>query len=232
MGFIDSIFSLVWDIASWFYQLYYESQDIPIVGGALSSIFLAIYRVVWSLLTPIAHFSDWVNDVSLKVSSILSQADIFSLLRTWLTYAENAWGWIVNAWQNVTGIINTWWSSASQVVMVWVNDAKQYAASLVSGLSSIVLNLQTAWESFRGKIPSLDEVILWWGNWSGNVLVFINDWWAGRLLDIQGLISSSLKPWEDLFNFWGEFGKSIKLFFTDPEDWLYKAADRIIERFW
>ena len=67
---------------------------------------------------------------------------------------------------------------------------------------------------------------------TGNILLVVNNWWRDRLLDVQGLINSAFVTRDSLWSGWQDLRDKVTEFFSDPEEWLYKAADRIIERFW
>ena len=222
MGFMSSIINVLNSVSGWFYQIYLDIYGwvypFWLVAGFFYQLCLLFNKMAWAFY----DFSSWVSDVQGKVAKILSQADILSLLRTWLSYAENAWSWVVNAWQNVTAIINTWWSSTSQVVRVWVNEAKQYAASLAMTANTWLASLQSAWDNFKGKIPAIDQVISWWGNWSGNVLTFVNTWWNTRLLDIQELINSAFIARQSFWEGWQDWRGKVTEFFTDPVEFIWQ----------
>lgn len=224
MHFLDTIFSLVWDISDWFYNLYLNVPDWPIIRDWIKTPLLFISNRFWDLLTPIAHFNDWVHDVNNKVKSILSSVDIISLLRTWLTYAENAWNWVVNSWTNVRDIVDTWWSSASLTVQAWIEDAVSGVQTLVDQANIWLANLQAAWDDLKGRIPTLDEVVSWWTNWTGQVLAFVNTWWTGALLEVQGLINSAFVERASWWAGWSDFRDQVVTFFTDPVEFIWERA--------
>lgn len=232
MRFIDDIFSFVWDISGYFYNAQSEVRSWPWPFWYLYAPLYELHLAFWRLLTPIAHLGDWIDSTTTRVASILSEAQILSILSSWLGDAEDAFNWIRDAWTNVYNIVNTWWSTTSQEVGVWVQDAKNYAQTLVNNVLSTVNSLQAAWDSFRGKIPTIDNIIYWWGNWTGNVLSTVNTWWSDALLEVQGLIDSAFVTREQFWAGWQDWRDKVAEFFTDPEDWLYRAVDRIIERFW
>lgn len=196
--FVDAIFSLVWDISTFFNNAYETVSDWVWPFYYLANPLYWIKLAFWNLLTPIAHFGDWVNDVADKVSDILGPEGIISLLRTWLTYAENAWSWISNAFSNVWNIIDTWWTTAKTTVQGWIDIAKQAVISLLDTVSKSLASLQTAWDNFRTiTLPTLA---------------------TGKV--VSDLINSSLRTWfpfyDDLVKLWD----GIKAFFVNPFDWL------------
>ena len=219
---LDSIFSTVWDISSQFYSAHYTVSGWVWPFNLLATPLYWLYQLSWNLLTPIAQFGDWVSAVTTRVSSILSSIDVMILLRTWLTYAENAWTWVMNAGTNVTNIVNTWWSSTSQTVQVWVNEAKQYAEGLVASTMGLVINLQASWDAFKDKIPSIDAVIAWWGNWWGNILAQLGTWWISRLSEVQVLINTAFTVREGLWAGWQEWRGQVAEFFNDPLEYIWE----------
>jgi len=200
MSFIDDIFSFVWDISDWFYQAYLTVQGWVWPFYLLGTPLYYLYYLSRRLLTPIAHFGDWVVDIVNKVSQILGPEGIISLLRTWLTYAENAWSWVSNAWASVTGIVGDWWAATTLTVQGWIDIAKQTLQGLINNLTNLVGVLQTAWDNFRTlTLPNLISS-----------------------LDAAKLIDSTLKRWfpdyDDLVKLWA----NTKLFISSPLDWLWE----------
>ena len=232
VNFIDDILSAVTSIGDWFHDAYLVVNDWVWPFNLLANILFYIFFGFRLLLNPLISFGAWVDDVVYKVTNIIGLGDIVGLLRSWLTMAENAWAWIQDAWLIIPNIINSWWSSASQTVLIWVNEAKQYAATLFNNVSAMVLNLQAAWDSFKDKLPTLDEVVRWWSNWAGNVTAAITTWWSGALKDVQGLINSAFTAREGLWAGWQDWRAQVAGFFEDPEQWVYDRLDSFFERFW
>ncbi|GAI36189.1 unnamed protein product, partial [marine sediment metagenome] len=81
-------------------------------------------------------------------------------------------------------------------------------------------------------IPDLEDVTSWFTNWWGNTLSNIIAWGALTGTQIGSLVDSAFTLRDDFWAGWQDWRDKVTEFFTDPEDWLYKAADRIIERFW
>jgi hypothetical protein len=232
MWFIDSIFSLVWDISDWFWNLAISIPDWLDPYQWFSTPLFWISDLFWSLLTPIAQFGDWTWDVYYQLQNMITESRIFSLLQTWLNYAEWAWDWVSNAWYYVWNMIEDWWAGVEWQVRMWIQDAQDWVLMLVYDVQTWLNTLQRNWDNFKGMIPSISEIVSWFGDWWARILAPLTDWWNERLLDAQGLIDSTLRTWFPFYNQLTALWSSIALFFTDPEEWLYKAVDRIIERFW
>ncbi len=222
MAFTDSIFSLVWDISDFFYNAYSEVRGWVWPFYLLHYPLYSLSKAFWDILTPIAHLGDWIDDVAIKVTQILSYQNIWEYFNYWFRRAEWSWEWIFNAWLNVTSIISTWWSSTALTVQGWVNEAKQYAASLVNQANTWLATLQSAWDSFKGKIPTIDAVIAWWGNLTANILLVVNNWWKERLLDVQVLINSAFTVREGLWSGWQDWRGKVAEFFTDPVEFIWQ----------
>lgn len=220
MKWVDDIFSFVWGLYEWFYSLYYESRDIPIVGPVISRIFLAISNIIFDLLTPIAHFGDWVDDVADRLLKILSWDTIKSLIKVWLSGIETIITWFPDWAKHIRQVISDWWSSVSSTVQGWISSAVQVVKDLITQVVKDLATLQSAWDSVKGKIPSIDAVISWWSNVTANILLIVNSWWGERLREVDTLINSKLKTWfpfyDDLVKLWS----TITTFFTNPLDWL------------
>ncbi len=198
-NFVDSIFSTVWDIGSWFHQAHYTASGWVWPFSLISTPLYWLYQLSFNLLTPIAHFGDWVSAVSTKVSSVLTSVDIIGLLRTWLTYAENAWQWVSNAWTNVTDIMTTWWSSTSQIVKAWIAETLNTALTQIASLHTTLMQFKAGWDDFRtATLPRLAD-------WSG----------------VDSLISSWFKASAPLWEGWQQWRGQVAEFFGNPFEWLW-----------
>ena len=51
-------------------------------------------------------------------------------------------------------------------------------------------------------------------------------------MDIQKLIRSAFKEYEDLWRGWAAIRDQVFDFFKDPEQWVYDRLDKFFERFW
>jgi len=208
--FIDAIFSLVWDIQGFFFGLYRDSKDIPIVGHFISEWFYSVYIAIWNLLTPIAHFYDWAVDIQDRVQGVLTFESIWDYFRDWFKWAEWSWQWIDDAWLYVTNWINEWWSTAQQEVLVWVNDVRLFAQSLIANVEIWLGSLQESWDNFQTlTLPNL-------ATWTG----------------IQGLIDTTLRTWFPFYNNLVNLWSTIEEFFIDPQQYVYSKLDEFFERFW
>jgi len=226
MWFIDQIFSLVWDIAEWFYDAYLEVNDWVWPFYNLALPLYRIHQLCYFLLDSIAVLSDWTGDIQDAIGNLLSFQDIWDYFLDWFVWAAAAYDWVYNAWYNVSSIIDTWWGSTSEIVQGWIYDVRQYAAGLVADVMVLVTTLQAAWDNFKGKIPSFDAILDWWGNWTGELLSVIIAWWAGALQDVQDLIGTAFVVRADLWAGWQEMRDQVIEFFTDPLEVLWsKAAD-------
>lgn len=221
MSWVDDIFSFVWDISDWFYSAYQEVKGWVWPFYYLQYPLYGLYQVFRSLLTPIAHFSDWTREVWSKVQEIFSLEQITAYFRTWIDYATAAYWWVVSAFWNVWNIVEDWWSSAKYVVLAWIDDAKLWFQALLNEANAWLAQLQADWDSIVGKIPTWDEVGAWWSNWRGNVLATITGWWVGALLDVVGLIATAFIEREGFWAGWQDFRDKVADFFTDPLEFLW-----------
>lgn len=200
MTFIDDIFSFVWDISDFFYNAFLEVAGWVWPFKLLATHLYSLHLAFWYMLTPIAHFGDWVSDVATKVANILSGTDIISLLRTWLTYAEDAWSWVANAWWNIWSTIVDWWKTVTPIVQGWIGIATQ-------GLPELLV----AWKLF------------WIINWPQVVsLATLAIWWDTQLLAIGKLLDTAFTTRQSLWSGWQEIKAQVIEFFTDPVEFIWE----------
>lgn len=221
MQFMYWIIERLNDVSGFFYSLYLDVSGWGPLFWLAAVIFYQLHIVFAELAWRFMDFSAWVSDVAGKVSQILSPDAIYSYFRYWFDAAINAWDWVVNAFQTIWQTVDIWWSSTWLTVQGYIDAAISGAQALVGQLESWLAVLQSAWDGFKGMIPTIDEVISWWGNWTGNVLAFVNTWWEGTIKSVQDLITTALKEAEPLWSGWQEIREQVFEFFANPVQWLW-----------
>ena len=220
LAFVDTIFSAVWDISDWFLSGAHEVSGWIWPFYYLQYPLYGLHSVSWSLLTPIAHFGDWADDVAAKVSQVLTLEQITAYFSVILANATAAWDWVKNALGNVWLIIETWWSSTKLVVLAWIDLAKEEALTLISQVEAELANLRRSFDNIEAKLPSIDAVLAWWTSWAGNVISVINTWWTSTMGEVQDLINSAFTDRESWWAGWEDFRDKVAEFFSDPWEFL------------
>jgi len=83
------------------------------------------------------------------------------------------------------------------------------------------VGLQGSWDTFKGKIPSIDQIIAWFSNWWGSVLARIIAWGALTGAQVDELISSRLKDFDPFWAGWQDFKDRVVEFFSDPVEFIW-----------
>jgi len=231
-GFLPAIIAYVLSIASFFLSLKEEVEDWVFPFYYIAPVFLYIADAFARLAYQFERFSDWVDYATDRVKDILNFTQITLALKTWLDYATWAWNWVRNAWYNVRAIVVDWWGTVIPTVYGWIDEAKQWASLQIDSLEKWIANLQADVAELLAQIPDVSELTAWFSNWWGNILANLTWWWNEKLLDINSLFRSWTLELEPFWAGWQDWRDKVVDFFTDPEEWLYKAVDRIIERFW
>lgn len=218
----DALFSIVWDICWWFYDVSYDIYDVPSVGPTLSEIFLWIHDRFYDWCDVVSDLADWEYVIEDAISSILSEVDILALLRDWLDWAQWAWEWIQDVWYYVTDIVSEWWQLEDNPIRLFIDALGEALQAAINAVSLALSSLQAAWDDFKGRIPTIDEVIAWFGNWWAQILTPLTAWWNERLVEVNTLVNDIIKEWfpfyDDLVSIWGE----IQAFFTDPLEFVWQ----------
>jgi len=232
MFFLDGIEEWLAVARDWFNEAYLEVKDWIVPFNYLADPLHWIYIAFTWLTELFGDFNDWVDDAASKIGEILSEVDIWSLFSVPIEWAQNAWEWVSNAWNNVWSEVESWWSSMVATVTGWIDAA-------VEGLS----DLRVAWDSFW---------TVTWPEWTGNFswlqaawdgfvtstlpslvgISWIWDWWSDRLLDIGGLIDSTLRVWFPMYDTFREIWDEIEAFFADPVEYVFNKLDDFFEREW
>lgn len=217
--------------ALWFY----DKADWPIIGGVcetLGDVCNDLTDFCADCIGELVDAEDWWEEVSDAVEGILNWSTIRSLIRSWLTGIETLIEWFTDWVTLVTGVIGDWWEDVQTTVTGWINEAKEALQELIDDLETWLGSLQEAWDNFKGKIPSIDEVLTWFSNWWAAILIPLTAWWNERLLDVNTLIINTLQEWFPFYNDLVALWEDIKAFFIDPLQWVYDRLDDWFERFW
>lgn len=229
MSFFDSILSYLSDVTDWFWDAYLVVNGWVSPFRNLAPALYYLYTTFNNLQWQFYQFSLWVSDANTKLTQILSIAAITSYFQVWINYASYAWNWTQFAVNNVTQIVGNWWGTAQQNVLAWIEQAKQWALVQINNLAGALAEVQAWWNSFKDKIPSLNEIFLWFTNWWANILSHLNSWWIERLLDIEALFNSWVLELVPFWEGWQEMRDNVFEFFGDPFKWLF---DRFEDWFW
>lgn len=232
MWFLDNIVIWLDNIRGHFLDAYFE-----VSGWVFPFYYLAtpIYWLYWSfyqLTFYFSHFNVWVDDTVTKLRTILSIESITSYFSTWINYATSAWKWVSNSFAEVNAIVLTWWSTARLEVQCWIADARLWLQLRLDDFTHLVSDVLSWWDDFKDMIPSISEILLWFADWWAKILSPLTSWWNERLLDIRNLMQSELRDWFPFYDELAGLWNDIKLFFTDPLEWLYDRAEEFFDRFW
>lgn len=220
MRFLDWIIEELEDIADFFYDAYQEVKDWVYPFYYLKYPLYGIYgRFRW-LADWFEDFNDWADDVAYEISHMITSWDIFTLLETWLDWAEDAWYWVRYAFKNVTDIVTDWWTGILPYVLDYIDSA-------VGGLA----DLATIWDNFWTVtwpewISSFDSLKAEWDNfWTVTFptlvsFAWLTTWWTSTMGDVLDLIDSAFTLRESLWTGWQEIRDQVLEFFNDPLEWL------------
>lgn len=202
-------------------------EKLRYVAGWLHDIFLVVDDWIWpfflaappfywlsALFSGLAlnfyHFSLWVDDVANRIVTILTFDNIYSYFKVYFDAALNAWTWVQNFATDISAIIDTWWQGTIATVTGWIDALRDWALFWINYLQGQIHSLNTRVSNIISQIPDISEFGAWFSD----------------------LIDSAFREREPFWAGWQDWRDKVTEFFSDPEEWLYKAADRIIERFW
>ena len=211
---VKYIYQVFADMALWCW-----AHDPPF--GWFGSKFAIIYDHLTDLHYGLYLFAEDYESLWEGILGIITESDVFSLLQTWLTYAEDAWYWVSNAFGNVLDIIWEWWPIALNYVISYVDAA-------VEGLDSLIATWDQFWTVTWPQWMSLFEGFKAdWDNFWTTIFpdlvsfTWLTTWWNSRVLEVQDLISTAVEGIEDLMMGWQEVRDKVIEFFNDPLEWLW-----------
>lgn len=214
------------------YKAYLEILDLPWPFWLAAWPFYLAQDAVNKLAWAFYDFYDWVQEVSGKIRFVMTPSELIGWIYSFWPLLGDIHNWFRVRFTWFTNQVTNWWTATSSTVIDWIDTAKAWAWLWIEYLNEETNKLKVRLDNLVIEFPDVTELLSWFTNWPGHVLSIVNTWWTSSMGEVQGLITSNLQTWfpfyDELVVLWGD----IKSFFTDPEDWLYKSLDRIVERFW
>jgi len=220
MSFMNWIVRRLRDVSDWFYEVFLEVRGWVWPFYLIADFFYELSYLFYYLAGNFSDFGDWLEWAADEIGDILSWSNIRSLIRSWLPDLEDAIDWWDRWWKWVGEEIDDWWRDTRQTVKGWISAAEDWLSDWIDALERSLNTLKAAWDEWKVKISSFNELWLWFTNWWGNVLVNLDTWWNDRLIDISALIDTAFTLREPFWAGWQDWRDKVVEFFTDPLGWL------------
>lgn len=207
----NGIIFLFRSMAEWFYEAAEKVARIPLLGSLLAD------PLWWA-----GNRCEGISNAFINVRDLID-IEVLPILRVVLTP------------DNILHYLGEWWEATAQP---WVESALEWALTNL-GIKAVVKAWSTFWNDIWPEWTREWDIILvkwdfFWKVTLPGLLTWqwLTDWWSGRLLDINSLITSAFTLREDFWRGWSDFRDQVAELFEDPEDWLLKRIESMIERFW
>lgn len=232
MWFLDNIVEYLETARDWFLDAYYEVNGWIIPFRYLAPPLYGLYVVFYYLEYYFDQFNNWLAWAGDRIDEILSSWDIWDLLAVPISWAEDAINWVNNWWNNVQSGINAWWTSTSSTVQGWIDSAVDGFLYLVDQAEAAIASLTTTWDNFwtvtwPALVADLGGLRSSWDSFIATILPDLATWTGVGSL-VESTIRIFFPFYDELVAFWGE----IQNFFSDPEDYLVRKLESMLERFW
>ncbi len=229
MGWISERFA---NASGFFYLAYLEILDWIYPFWLLAEPFYELAGLCSDLSWDFYDFSLWVQEISDRIVNVLNWDNVWSFILSYVPNLEDIRDWFFDWWFNVTSAVDTWWTETMVDVQGWISAALAHAMTFINQVEASLVDLRSTWDSFwtitlPGLIRDINGLRSAWEEFLETFLPGFADWTG-----VRDLVESTIRSWfpfyDELAALWG----GIQEFFTDPEDWLYRSVDRIIERYW
>ncbi len=198
LAFLDTLVSWVaWFanvMASWKYTA--STWVWPL--NTLYGFFVNLSTFADNLFTGIYDFRNYIYVLENRISVFFSWDSIIQSITSNLSSLSGLVSWFSNWYMNVIAVIDSWFSGVLDYIKSLISTATQGLAGMIA-----------AWDHFYKVIlPTLFDV------------VYAEEWWHGKVVDLSGLIASSFTERADLWRGWSDFRDAVIKFITEPWDWL------------
>ena len=232
MSFISWSITQLNNASNFFYDLYLEAFHSAIIPKGIANSFYQICLVFNELAWSFYDLGSWLSWLKSQVDNMLSWESIRNMIRKWLPGLETMIAWFSSWTAQIGQQIAAWWQTIAPVVQAWIQQAMSGMSSLINQLQASFIQLKAAWDQFSSKLPTIDELITWFGRRWESILQWLQANNFITSFQVDSLINSMLKTWfpfyDDLVRIW----QDIIDFFTDPQKWIYERLDDFFERFW
>jgi len=231
-GFMAEIVSRLNAVSSFFWAVEQEVSDwiypFRLIGYFFYELSIAFNRLAWNF----HDFAVWVYEISARAGQGLLWSTIWDLILAAIPNLEDLRDWFYDWREWVDQQIRSWWSVTQNTVWDWLRAYNDWVSVWLKWFDGLLADLRSSWDSFwvitwPAMLSDLGGLRSSWESFIAGVLPDLATWTG-----VGDLVESALRTWfpfyDDLVSLWS----GIKEFFTDPEDWLYKSLDRIIERYW
>lgn len=220
MEFHPRITAWLIEISYWFLAAHDEVETWVFPFNLLAG---PLYSVYWAFDQLAFWFWEWqifTHDLVDTISHFLTAPDIYLTFKWYFDKAVGAWNWIQDVWNNILPHLIFFWEAMRPTVEGWIGTAIEWVSPALDQITATITTLQTAWDSFVAKIPTLDEIIAWFSDWWARILSPLTNWWNERLLEVNTLVDSILRSWFPFYDTLVELWDTITAFFVSPLDWL------------
>ena len=164
---------------------------------------------------------------------------------------ETAIDWVLDRVNAVLGVANEALTKALQVASQLLELAASIPGMIADLLSSVWFSLGELWNTFTTWVSGLPDLVnalidvaLQWVrdavDWLSSGIAQLFSWVSDFLTEIlptlapvelvERLIRQAFGAWDDLLAFWSTWGRSLLEFFADPEGWVERRAEWLLDK--
>ena len=209
-------------VSSYLLGIYQQAASWIWPFSAVAPLFYYLSSLFATLAGLFGTFIELVNNLISRAAQILNWNMIWELIQSYVPNITQIRDWFYFWWSYVSSVITSWWSATMVDVQGWISAATQPFSSMLAAWSSFWNSL---WPQLVGGFNGLQSA---WSNfWSYTLpnlvsYTWLGTWWISRLLDVKGLIDSSLKSYfpnyDELMQLWN----SIAEFAVNPLGYLWQ----------
>jgi len=222
MWFINGIVDALDWMSDLFLDIYVETKDWVWPFYYISDPFYWLVAATIRLAGYFIDLGDFLEMVDDRVDEILDEWDIRSMLRPWLDMAEDAWAWVQDATLELWGIVDEWWTTTASSVRDWIATAEAWLWAEMEKTRGWLHEVRTWWLEFIWRVPTIDEIITWFGDWGSKVITSVITWGALTATQIGELIDSKISELPSFWEGWQEVKDQVIAFFSDPVEFIWE----------
>jgi len=221
-----SIFSNWIDYATWAWNWVRNAwYNVRVIldawwGTVIPTIYALIADIESWTESQLNSFRDEILAIVADVES-WTITQLNNLLATFNLLITDVEAWTTTQLNNLSSTFNTLISDVRLWTTAQINNARDFLTILMGDLEN--------WT--QAQINTIQATLTTLIDWPA-LTSWVTTWWSDRVIEVGAWINSAFIERESFWAGWQDIRDKVFEFFDDPEQFLYKMVDRIIERFW
>jgi hypothetical protein len=174
----------------------------------------------------------WWDNLTDTIARFITQSWLYDFMSDPLAKINQLWTWFLDRWSNVEVIILGWWEGTKTLVNDFIAALIAEATAWITERLDELGVVKVAWDNFWTITwPVLQDNLSPDAIWR-SILYRLEEWGIGKDQAMSDGMDAKINPLIAEVEHHTTWLDTIKELFEDPEEWLVKKIEAMLERFW